>query len=117
VVVVSVPCNCPTQKVTPAPPGENAMASAVKAAEAWVEHGGWAPAVTQLEAVYKVGDRTKGQFNAVFARNVPEYCGTKVAAASFGVELGNPTIDNTGRQRAVVVAHFARGWEVWGAYA
>jgi hypothetical protein len=89
----------------------------VKAAEAWVEHAGWASAGTQLAAVYKVGDRTKGQFNAVFALNVPEYCGAEVAAASFGVEVDNPTIDNTGREHALVVAHFAHGWEVWGEYA
>ena len=88
----------------------------MNAAESWLEHAGWAAADTKLEAVYKVGDKTKGQFSSVFARNVPTYCGTKVASASYGVELGNPTIDDSSRERAVVVAHFAQGWEVWGAY-
>ncbi len=118
VVVVSVPCDCPTQPVTPAPSTDNPSESAVKAATAWLKRLSrqWAKAVIRLDAVYKVGDTTKGQFASVFARNVPMFCGAKVAAASYGVELINPTEDDTGYEGDVVVAHFAHGWEVWGSY-
>jgi len=85
----------------------------MKAAEAWL---GWVNAAIRVDAVYKVGDTSKGQFASVFARNVPMFCGSKVAAASYGVELINPAVHNSGSEGDVVVAHFAHGWEVCGAY-
>jgi len=32
------------------------------------------------------------------------------------IELGDDQIHDTGNQSAVVVAHFAVGWQVWGVY-
>ena len=42
--------------------------------------------------------------------------GNEVAAASYGVELVNPDVHDTGSKGAVVVAYFEDGWQVWGSY-
>jgi hypothetical protein len=53
----------------------------------------------------------------VFSTNVPKFCGAAVAAASYGVEAGNPSVtQDSSRFTALVVGHFADGWKVWGFY-
>jgi hypothetical protein len=102
--------------MTPPPSGEDAAAAATGAALAWATRvRNWTPGAGHLTAVYKVGDTTTGLYGEVFA-GVAQYCGAAVADASWGVELGNPTVHNTGNQADVVVAHFANGWQVWGSY-
>ncbi|MCU1466319.1 MAG: hypothetical protein JWM72_2247 [Actinomycetia bacterium] len=115
-VPVSVPCDCPTARITPPPSGEDAPAAATRAALAWATQvRNWTPGAGRLTAVYKVGDTTTGQYGAVFA-GVVQYCGAAVVAATWAVELGDPTVFNTGNPADVVVAHFANGWQVWGSY-
>jgi hypothetical protein len=118
VVPVSVPCFCPTAAITVPPAGADARAKAARAALWWVRRvKHWAPGAGRVTAIYKVGDTSPGVWGSVFAQNVPEFCGQAVTTASWVIELGNDHIvDDTGRDGAVVVAHFAVGWQVWGVY-
>ena len=112
--LASVPNECPTQPVTPAP-GDNPRAAAVQAARAFVlRTRGWT--TERVDRAYKVG-QNRGVYSGIFAYNVPKYCGRAVAAASYGVELANDSItENNSRETALLVAHFADGWRVWGDY-
>ncbi|MDP9334036.1 MAG: hypothetical protein M3Q30_12120 [Actinomycetota bacterium] len=97
--------------------GVDERVGAARAALRWasrVKH--WAPGAGHATAIYKVGDTSRGVWAVVFAQNVPEFCGKAVTAASWGIELFDDAIPDTGRQAAVVVAHFALGWQVWGVY-
>jgi len=84
----------------------------------WAEqvHPRWRNASVHVLAVYVVGETSQGQFGDVYTSSVPKYCGKEVAEASYVVEMGNPTEHDTGREADVVVAHFATGWQVWGAF-
>jgi hypothetical protein len=118
VVPVAVPCDCPTAPITVPPAGADERADAARAALAWVSRvKHWAPKAGRVTAIYKVGDTSRGVWGVVFAQSVPKFCGKAVSTASWVIELGNDQIDNTGRQAAVAVAHFAVGWQVWGVYA
>jgi hypothetical protein len=113
---VSVPCYCPTARVTPAPTDAAARRAAVHAAMAWVtkvRH--WKPGSGELSTAYRVAYRNDGNYGTVFA-NAAAYCGNAVFALSYGVEIVNPDVLDTGRRGDVVVAHFAGGWQVWGSY-
>jgi hypothetical protein len=117
VVAVEIPCLCPTQPVTPASPGDDPLRASVLATLMYFhDKAGWEPRDSDVTATYQVGDRSQGSYSAVFASSVPTFCGPLIAKASYGVELMNPTIHDTGRLGAVVVAHFAIGWRVWGVY-
>ena len=113
---VSVPCYCPTARVTPAPTDAASRQAAVRAAMAWVtkvRH--WKPGAGELSTAYRVAYRNDGNYGTVFA-NAAAYCGKAVLALSYGVEIVNPDVLDTGRRGDVVVAHFAGGWQVWGSY-
>ena len=118
VVPVSVPCDCPTAAVLPMPTAAGARSDAVHAALRWVTAARhWPPGAGRLTAVYRVGQTSQGaEFSSVFAYNVPAFCGSKVADASYGVELWNPQEHDTGQVGDVVVAYFKGGWQVWGSY-
>jgi hypothetical protein len=96
----------------------DSKAAAVDAAMRWVtkiRH--WESGAGQLAAVYRVGHTSRGaEFSPVFAYSVPTFCGKTVADASYGVELVNPSVHNTGSKGDVVVAYFEDGWQVWGSY-
>jgi photosystem II stability/assembly factor-like uncharacterized protein len=113
--LASVPDECPTRPVTPAPSGSGRQAAAIRAARAFVlRTRGWT--TERVDAAYKVG-QVRGVYSSIFAYNVPKYCGQSVAATSYGVELANDSItENNSRETALVVAHFADGWRVWGDY-
>jgi len=118
VVPVAVPCGCPSEAMTPIPQTDIARnGPATDAALRWIRHANpkWRNA-GQVSAVYVVGETSQGQFGDVYALNVPKFCGRAVAKASFVVEMANPAENDTGREADVVVAHFASGWQVWGAY-
>jgi hypothetical protein len=117
VVPVSVPCDCPAAPITTPPAGADEPADAARAALAWVSRAKhWAPNAGRVTAIYRVGDTSRGVCGAVFATNVPKFCGGAVTYASWVIELGDDQIHDTGRQAAVIVAHFAVGWQVWGVY-
>jgi photosystem II stability/assembly factor-like uncharacterized protein len=70
----------------------------------------------QVEAVYPV-TQPGGQFGEIFAQTVPRQCGQAVADASWGVELGNPSVtQDSSRTTALVVAPTVDGLRVWGFY-
>jgi photosystem II stability/assembly factor-like uncharacterized protein len=109
-----VPTGCPAQSVTAPPRGEGATEAADAARTFLLQERGWIG--ERVDAVYPV-DKPGGQFGVVFSTNVPQFCGAKVAALSYGVEAGNPSItQDSSRSTALVVAHFADGWKVWGFY-
>jgi hypothetical protein len=116
VVAVEVPCLCPTQRVSPSPGDDPMRAASMAALEYFHDKAGWDSRGRYVTAVYQVGDTSQGSYSSVFAFSVPTFCGAGVASSSYGVELINPTIQDTGRLGAVVVAHFAVGWCVWGVY-
>jgi hypothetical protein len=117
VVPVSVPCDCPTALITTPPSGADEPSDAARAALAWVSRTKhWAPNAGRVTATYRVGDTSHGVWGVVFASNVPKFCGGAVTYASWVIELGDDQIHDTGGQAAVVVAHFAAGWQVWGVY-
>jgi hypothetical protein len=118
VVPVAVPCGCPTQSIVPIPEIDAARTGPVAdTALRWIRHvnPAWLSA-GKVSSVYVVGETSTGQFGDVFALNVPKYCGRGVAGASYVVEMQNPTENDTGREADVVVAHFAKGWQVWGSF-
>src|SRR5207244_1469041 len=99
------------------PPGDDARTAATQAALSWANSvNDWPPGQGHALAAYHVGDTTQGEFSDVFAFSVLTFCGKAVADASWGVELVNLSVANTGSQADVVVAHFESGWQVWGAY-
>jgi hypothetical protein len=118
VVPVQVPCDCPTAAVLPMRTTGDSRAAAVRAAMRWVTKARhWQPGQGHLLAIYRVGHTSQGaQFASMFGYSVPTFCGKKAADASYGVELVNPTVHDTGSQGDVVVAHFKDGWQVWGSY-
>ncbi len=117
VVPVSVPCDCPTAPITAPPSGSDEPSDAARAALAWVSRAkNWAPNAGHVTAIYRVGDTSRGVWGVVFANNVPKFCGGAVTYASWVIELGDDQIHDTSGQAAVVVAHFAVGWQVWGVY-
>jgi hypothetical protein len=104
------------QPLTPAPLGDDPGQASVLAALAYFhDKAGWDPSGRYVTAFYQVGD-SSGSYSSVFAVNVTTFCGHEVASASYGVGLINTTIQDTARIGAVVVAHFAVGWRVWGVY-
>ncbi len=113
--IASVPTGCPSRAITAPPPGEHEEDEARRAAEDYVRRTrGWTGETA--EAVYPVTE-PGGRFGAVFSTNVPMFCGARVADMSYGVELFNPSItQDSSRNTALVVAHFADGWKVWGFY-
>jgi photosystem II stability/assembly factor-like uncharacterized protein len=114
-VIAVVPTGCPDRTVTQPPAGENREREALQAAEDFVlRTRGWTG--EEVQAVYPVR-QPGGEFGVVFSTNVPKFCGAAVAALSYGVELHNPSItQDTSRNTALVVGHFADGWKVWGFY-
>jgi photosystem II stability/assembly factor-like uncharacterized protein len=93
---------CPTRPLTPAPagdppPGVVSAAIAYEDARA-VGIGG------TVTAVYRVGYVGAGAFGNTFRDNVTS-CGPAVARATWVVEFG---------ATAVVLAHYADGWHVFG---
>lgn len=113
---VSVPCYCPTARVTPAPTNAASQRAAVRAAIAWVTRvRRWKRGAAQLEIVYRVALQNNGNYGTVFA-NAAASCGKSLRALSYGVEIVNPKVLDSRRRGDVVVAHFAGGWQVWGSY-
>jgi hypothetical protein len=116
---VDVPCDCPTEPITPIPTTDIARTGPVtNAALRWIRNVNpkWRGAPVRVLAVYSVGVTSQGQFGDVYALNVPKFCGKAVAEASYVVEMGNPSENDTGGEADVAVAHFANGWQVWGSY-
>ncbi len=109
-----VPTGCPAQRVTAPPNGEGASQATAAARTFLLQARGWIG--ERVDSVYPV-DKPGGIFGVVFSTNVPKFCGAAVAAVTYGVEVGNPSItqDNS-RFTALVVSHFADGWKVWGFY-
>ena len=106
---------CPSQPVTPWTDADPIDAATQAAADYLTTTGQWRSA--KVDLAYQVGTSEEG-FGTLFARQMPHWCGPDVANGSFGVEL----TDTSGRWHGtdthvgVVVAHFAGGWSVWGAF-
>jgi photosystem II stability/assembly factor-like uncharacterized protein len=101
---------CPTRSLIPVPPG-NPPPGVVPAAIAEVTaQSQWGdPVVT---SAYRVGDGSAGAFGNAFIDNVNS-CGLAIADASWVVELHYPA---AAQLWAVVLAHYADGWQVYGSY-
>ena len=112
-LAVAVPDACPTQAITPAPPGNPNNAVRQAAVNYVHEDRFWAAAdILAQYAVTKPG----GSYGEIFAANVPK-CGAAIAADSYVVELDNPLNGQSdSRESEVVVSHFAHGWRAWGFY-
>jgi hypothetical protein len=107
---------CPTQPVTGVSVHSHPRRAAGRAAVTYATGVlGWQKA--QVSETYRVGS-TSRSFDLVFAKQIPMWCGRKVARASFGVELSNPldAVAGTSSRAALVVAPFADGWRVWGRF-
>jgi len=113
--LAAVPNECPTDAVTEPPGNIDRIAAATNAALDFVlRTRGWTG--EQVGAAYPV-TKPGGQYGVVFSSNVPKECGAAVADASYGVELFNSSVtQDSSRSTALVVAHFADGWRVWGFY-
>jgi hypothetical protein len=103
---------CPNQRVAPAPEDRAAIrraaASYASAELSW-------PTVSVLSA-YRVGKT--GTYSTLFLNEISRSCGKATARASYGVEVRKPAdaIQGTASRAALVVAHFADGWRVWGRF-
>ena len=66
-----------------------------------------------VDAVYRAGNLNGGMFSEAIANDVST-CGVEAARNAWVVELHHPS----GAQlSAVVLAHYAGGWQVFGSYA
>ncbi len=112
--LAAVPNECPGEPTTPATDADP-RAAAVEAAQDFVRRTrGWIGAEVKA---YPVLNPPADSYGVVFERNVPKFCGRAVAEASYGVDLANSSITlDSSRSSALVVAHFAEGWRVWGFY-
>jgi len=101
---------CPSGPLTPAPPGDPRPGLVSAAIDQLSAGSLWTGAT--ISAVYRVGDERVGEFGSAFVANVSS-CPRAAAASSWVVELHHP---NGAQLSAVVLAHYAGGWRVYGSY-
>ncbi len=96
---------CPTRPLTPAPPGDPPTGVVAAARRYLAVHSAWAsqPGLA-VTAAYPVGYVGAGAFGNTFIDRVAP-CGRAIAHASWVVEV---------QASAVVLAHHAVGWRVFG---
>ncbi len=114
--LVSVPTGCPNEPITSPPPNTDRLEAAIGAARDFVlRTRGWTG--ERVAKAYPVRQGDPNGLGGIFAYNIPRFCGSAVADGTYGIELANDTItlDNS-RYTALVAAHFANGWRVWGFY-